>query len=387
MFDPLTAFYALLGGVGLVGADAYFSSSTLHLQTMVSPSYVESGYDPRLVEALFLAELGEITDARSIVSSPHILSSNDKPLSEALAEAVGLSHALEAAKSAVGSGHPSIMLSILSDNNSGKEAPRLVVAGETADKRKISFSIPLGGRTVDDVLEEAAFETMKEIDPYVTALHVFELAEAEKRSPNDAISLINQAISYHSRNETDPARAKLENLMGLALLLSNDTEQAKYWFNKAGRSDTSFSIATLNLGYVAAVEGDCVQAIALVAPLTTPTYWIIPADGFLFYPASNLLGYCSAQLKDFDAASNYFAAAADSKPDGTSVYYYWARSLRDQKKTDQANAMMNLASKNISRMDNIPEIAMLFFWLPESGSKSIQRRQRVLPALEMGVEG
>ena len=97
MIGPVTALYALLGGVGLVTADAYLSSYTIHLETIVAPVYVESGFERQLVEALFIAELEDIIDADSIVPAPHLLSTRDKPFSSALADAAGLSHAFEAA--------------------------------------------------------------------------------------------------------------------------------------------------------------------------------------------------------------------------------------------------------------------------------------------------
>ena len=37
--EPTTLLYALIGAAGLLGADAYLSSSTIHLQTSVAPIY------------------------------------------------------------------------------------------------------------------------------------------------------------------------------------------------------------------------------------------------------------------------------------------------------------------------------------------------------------
>lgn len=154
MLDPVTAIYALLGGVGLVGADTYMNSATIHLETLVAPPYVEEGFDPRLVEALFLAELSNVIDANSIVPSPHLVSNRDKPVSSAIAEAVGLSHALDAAKSTLGAKHPSLILSVLSEEKDGKKLRRIVVAGENSHEQAISISIPLNDRPLDEALKK-----------------------------------------------------------------------------------------------------------------------------------------------------------------------------------------------------------------------------------------
>jgi tetratricopeptide (TPR) repeat protein len=382
MIDPVTALYALLGGVGLVTADAYMSSSTIHLKTIVAPVYEASGFERQLVEALFLAELEEIIDADSIAPAPHVLSTHDKPVSSALADAAGLSHALDAAKSTIGAGHPTIILSVLADNQNGKEVRRIVIAGDTSEGRNISISIPLNDRSLDDALSEAAFKAMKEIDPYFTALHTFEVAEAENRKPFEAEVLINEAITRGSKDEVDPSRALLENLMGLTQLLLNDHLASKLWFEKALISDNSLVVATLNLAYVEAVDGNCKHAMTLLEPLLEPTYWVIPADKNILYPANNLLGTCASRLGRFDSANAFFKDAATVQPDGTSVYYYWAKSLLKEGKREQAETKYRLAQRNISRMDDVPEIAMLHLWLPDHGSVTLDRRQPTLPALE-----
>lgn len=382
MFDPITAVYALLGGIGLVGADAYLSSSTIHMETIVAPVYAESGFEAHLVEALFLAKLEDIIDANSLEPSPHLLSSLDKPISSALAEAAGLSHALDAAKSTLGAVHPTIILSVLSDNQNGQETQRIVVAGSTSDNRNISMSIPLNGRPLEEALTEAAFKTMKEIDPYITALHAFEVAETEGRAPTEADSLLIEALDRESRDEVDPSRALLENLMGITQLLLNDHLEARYWFGKAQKSDGTFAVPPLNLAFTEAVDGNCGQAMKLVEPLLQPTYWVLSADEEILFSGYNLLGICASQLGKFDDANAFFEQAAAVRPDGTSVYFYWSNSLTRQGKADQADAMRKLAERNVSRMDNVPEIAMLHFWLPETGSKALQKRKRSLPEVQ-----
>lgn len=39
MFEPTTLLYALVGAAGLLGADAYYNSSTIHIETSVAPIY------------------------------------------------------------------------------------------------------------------------------------------------------------------------------------------------------------------------------------------------------------------------------------------------------------------------------------------------------------
>lgn len=382
MLDPVTALYALLGGAGLVGADAYVNSSTIHVETIVAPAYVAEGFEPRLVEALYLAELEDIIDAKSIAPSPHLVSSSDEPMSAAIAEAVGMTHALDAAKSTLGAKHPSLLLSLLSEEKDGKSAKRIVVAGENSVGRRISISVPINNRQLDTALKDAAFQTMKHVAPYVTALHTFEVAESEDRQPVEAVALISEAVENENRDLFNPQRARLENLMGLTQLLMNNPQLARIWFEKSAKSDSSFSVAKLNIAFVAAVSDDCESAITIAKPLVEPTYWVLAPEEEILYPAKNLLGVCSSRLNDFKSAESYFADSVDAKPDGTSAYFYWAQSLAKQGRPQEAESLMEMAQRNISRMDNVPEIAMLHFWLNEDGATKFQKRKRVLPIVE-----
>ena len=49
--EPTTLLYALIGAAGLLGADAYLNSSTIHLQTSVAPIYEQRGFSSGVVEA------------------------------------------------------------------------------------------------------------------------------------------------------------------------------------------------------------------------------------------------------------------------------------------------------------------------------------------------
>src|SRR3546814_13566613 len=89
--DPatLTALYSMLATFGLVVTDTYFNANTMYLDTTVAESVKEEGYEPEVVDGIFISEVKRITGTPSLVASPTIRSSDPKPGSAALAEAVG----------------------------------------------------------------------------------------------------------------------------------------------------------------------------------------------------------------------------------------------------------------------------------------------------------
>lgn len=378
--EPLTAIYAILGGLSLVGADAYFSSSTIHLKTSVAPVYVEAGFTPDLVEALLLAEFEDVIDARSLVKTPHIMSSKDQPVSSALAQAAGLSDALEAAKSTVGVNHPNLIVNVVVDKKEGKETPRIVVAGDNGDGKNIGFSVAMNSEALDAALADVAFKSMLEINPYIATLHALENSEAADQPPLEAKRLIEGELSDATRDEFDTGRAQFENLMGLTQLLLRNPDEAGRWFVKAANSDNSFEAAILNKAFMAMLQGNYAAAAEMVKPVVEPSYyWGGTNDKFLLYASYNILGVCYSMQGQFSEANSNFELAAAERPNGASVYHYWSNSLRREGKLEQSKAMSALADKNIGFIDSYPEVAMLHFWFPENGSKELTRRIRGRP--------
>src|SRR3546814_5891883 len=96
--DPatLTALYAMLATFGLVVTDTYFNANTMYLDTTVAESVKEEGYEPEVVDGLFISEAKRIPGTPSRVASPTIRSSDTKPVSAELAEEVGMESALGA---------------------------------------------------------------------------------------------------------------------------------------------------------------------------------------------------------------------------------------------------------------------------------------------------
>src|SRR3546814_13859897 len=96
--DPatLTALYAMLATFGLVVTDTYFNANTMYLDTTVAESVKEEGYEPEVVDGIFISEVKRITGTPSLVASPKLRSSVTKPVSAELAATVGLERALVA---------------------------------------------------------------------------------------------------------------------------------------------------------------------------------------------------------------------------------------------------------------------------------------------------
>ena len=339
MLEPTTLLYALVGALGLIGADAYYNSSTLHIETSVAPVYEEKGYSQKVVESIFAGELENIASTPSIITQLEFVTSKHKPVSSALAEAAHLKEPFEAAKAAMGISYSTVLASIVVDTIDGKDFPRIVVTGNKEGLENFSLTVPLtSSSSVDLALAEAAFRTMKEINPYLTALYAFSRAEKNGVHPSQADALISEWIANAPTSVYSPERALFENLRGLSSLIDNDPIAATAWFNKAHKSDPDLQPAILNLAFMAKLRGDNERAVELCKQVIDSSFWSESANSRLVYAAHAGLGIALASQGKFEESDSHFAEAITMMPNGVAGYLYWARSLTKQGRSAEAKA-------------------------------------------------
>lgn len=380
MLEPTTLLYALVGALGLIGADAYYNSSTLHIETSVAPVYEERGYSQKVVESIFAGELENIASTPSIITRLEFVTSKHKPVSSALAEAAHLKEPFEAAKAAMGISYSTVLASIVVDTIDGKDFPRIVVTGNTENLKHFSLTVPLTSiSSVDLALSEAAFRTMKEINPYLTALYAFSRAEKNGVHPSQADALVSEWIANAPTSVYSPERALFENLRGLTSLIDNDPIAATAWFNKANKSDPDLQPAILNLAFMAILSGDNERAIELCRQVIDTSFWSESTNEKLIYAAEVVLGLALASEGNFEEADSHFAEATNMIPSGVAGYLYWARSLTKQGRSAEATALVETAVRNAKQITNYAELASLYFWLPDGPDGVLERRTKDLP--------
>ena len=380
MLEPTTLLYALVGALGLIGADAYYNSSTLHIETSVAPVYEEKGYSQKVVESIFAGELENIASTPSIITQLEFVTSKHKPVSSALAEAAHLNEPFEAAKAAMGISYSTVFASIVVDTIDGKDFPRIVVTGNTENLKHFSLTVPLtSSSSVDLALSEAAFRTMKEINPYLTALYAFSRAEMNGVHPSQADALISEWIANAPTSVYSPERALFENLRGLTSLIDNDPIEATAWFNKANKSDPDLQPAILNLAFMAKLRGDNERAVELCKQVIDSSFWSESANSRLVYAAHAGLGIALASQGKFEESDSHFAEAITMLPNGVAGYLYWARSLTKQGRSAEAKALVETAMRNAKKIVNNAELASLYFWLPDGPDGVLERRTKHLP--------
>lgn len=381
--DPTTVIYGLLAAAGLIGADAYFSSDTIYLQISVAPAYEQRGFNHDLVEAILANELRDITDTQSIASDLKIVTSKDRPLSNTVADVVGLNEALQSAKARAGIDETLLVIGIVADSSDKASVPRIIITGNKIRKKPISLALPLASDTsIDAALYDAALLTMAEVDPYITALYYFERANGSGERPLSALNLIADRLNYTSASNFSSERALFENLNGVSYLLTNDITAADHWFDKALTSNPQLPLASLNRAFTELLQGNHNHAIELAQPFVD--YDSIGQDdnALIVYAANIILGQAYSGLGDFGSADECFENAISIRPEEPGGYFYWARSLLNRGQMEEAQSAYQTAEQNASKTKRHVELAALSFWLPTEANGPLVPRTNILPGLQ-----
>lgn len=376
--EPLTLIYVMLTAAGLVGADAYMNSTTLFLQANVAPAFVTRGFSSDVVEGILLRELNEITNTKSLVMSPSIVSSNSSTISGAVAEVAGISTALKSIKSATGLDNPVLLVNLVVDDVKGKELRRILVAGQDSDGKEFKFSANLeNSRPFDEILGDVAVQAMQVISPYVTALYTFDEEQRAGEMPVMTEKMVMERLGEASINRYDPDRALYENLFGLIHILKKDLENAEIWFQKARISDPELTPVSVNLAFIEAAKGHYREAIEILLPIADDSFVFSEDAKVIRYVALGLIAHCYSQLDDFGTSERYFRKATELNPEGISVYYYWAMSYQRQGLTRQSQDYRDISEKNSIWLRDFPELAALYAWLPDQAGQPLVPRARI----------
>lgn len=381
--DPTTLVYGLLAAAGLVGADAYFSSDTIYLQVSVAPAFEQKGFNHDLVEAFLVNELQSIASTDTILDDNVIVPRKDRPLSAAFAEVVGMTDALQSAKSKFGINDTQLVIGVVVDSVDGVNVPRIVATANKINSKPFSVALPLDSETrIDAALFDAALLTMREVDPYITALYLFEKSDEANEYPTEAIDLIANRLKRSPTPDHSSELAPFENLKGVSYLFSNDTSAAHKWFDNALTSDPKLEPAKLNAAFMLIQSGNLQQAIELAEPFSNYDSFGQSDDGLVSFAANILLGVAYTALGEFKAADGNFERAISIRPEDPTGYFYWARSLMKRGQMPEAEAAYRIAERNTKRVRNYHELAALSFWLPSEVNGRVQRRTDSLPSLQ-----
>ena len=112
------------------------------------------------------------------------------------------------------------------------------------------------------------------------------------------------------------------------------------------------------------------------------------ADRKVLASAQILIGAARSRLDDDAGAVAAYREALRLNPRSAEAYAYWGRLLIDQGDKDEAERKFNRSEQNAAYFNNYPEVAMLYFWVPEQAGERLIPRPNLIDRLnlETGME-
>jgi|GEM_PF-548206 len=368
----LATIYGLLLALGLVSVDTVLNANTLFLDASVAKKFEEAGYTSNVVEQHLINELATIADTKSLVKAPVIKSSDAPSVSAALASVVSLGPSLEAAQQLVGFAPPKLYAAAVERG----ETDTIELTGRSQLFGRFSISVDGTERNIDAMIEEAAYKTFLELDPYTAILYHF----AQNTDDLTKVEAEVDAVLERLRLTThDEVRGQLLNLKGIIALDRNDMDGAVAAFQAALDQNPAFHVVRLNMA-LAMVQMDRYQdAIDQTHFVSEPWIWPATDDPIILSAAYVLRAVAYWGQGDLKTARTELEYAINLQPTSTAAYWYLAGLLHDLGDPSGAGQALKTARDNIIYFETYPEIALLYFWVSAEDQRPIERRTWDLP--------
>ena len=107
----------------------------------------------------------------------------------------------------------------------------------------------------------------------------------------------------------------------------------------------------------------------------------LTGNPLLMSSAYTIKGVAETEQKKFKEAEASFQKATSFNPQSSEAYVYWSRMLKKSARPAEAERKIVQAKQNSMHFENFPEMALLYFWLTESGDRPLDRRTAQSEAL------
>jgi len=353
-----------LVALGLISAQAALSKKNFVLTVSTSEALSKEGYSREVIEALFFNEIEWVARTKSMIAVPRIESSKEKGLVAAIADMLHMGELSLAMQQAFGKPPYRVWTNLV--NESGQV--HALVFGSTihGDFQRV---VPNKG-DIRMLVRASAHAAIRAIDPYLIALHEFELGQ----NLAGVEALIDDELVRQRTSVTPVQRAAFHNLKGLLRLEKNDKQGALTAFDAAYSTDPDFAIARVNRAYTLITLGRLDEAAAVAEQvLDSPAAAKIDQ---VMLAARMIMAVTKWAHGNQAGAEAEFAAALKASPKSAAPLVYWLRMLNETGRRDPAVERM---VAEFSKTNNTPagdlyaEVAMLYFWVSKD-DQTIRRR-------------
>ncbi len=372
--DLTTIFATLVVAFGLFTANAVVESDVITVEFSVPSKYSTAGFSVEVAQKIFLAELQDILDTKSMTPGRIIRGTDDKTVVSALAESLKLQDMTYSVQRALGYDVARIHANVVHDG----DATSLVVLGQLRKSKEFKFSLT---RRPDEpllaLIRRGAHETAYQLEPYLALLYFVQTSQSCDALPKTT-QLIRVQIAALPAATLSAARSQYENLLGIAALFCADAKTARQAFAAAIAANPGNSAAILNLAFVEIYEDRYIEGERVARRVLEPIPMAAPpaviSAAYLTWAAA-LVGQ-----RNFAAAEEKLAQSIATYAYTSSAYEFWAQIKESQSDVVAADRMRRKAVENSLYFENYGELAMLYFEMAWRDGQKLERNKYGNPA-------
>jgi tetratricopeptide (TPR) repeat protein len=372
--DLTTIIATLMVTFGLFTANAVVESDVVTIEFNVPSKYSNSGYGSEVAQTIFLSELRDILDTKSMTPGRIIRGTNDKTVVSALAESLKLQDMTYSLQRALGYDVARIRANIVHDGDDTSH----VVLGQVRKGKEFKFSLT---RRSDEplvaLIRRGAHETAYQMEPYLALLYFVQASQSCDALPRTT-QLIRTQITNFSATARSAARSQYENLLGIAALFCSDSKTARQAFGTAIEADPNNAAAILNLAFVEIYEDRYVEAERVARRVLEPAPMNAPPEVI----AAAHLTWAAALVgrRNLAEAEKQLAKSIAIYAYSSSAYEFWAQIKESQNDVVAAEKMRSKAIENSLYFENYGELAVLYFEVAWRDGQKLERNKYGNPA-------
>jgi len=372
--DLTTIIATLMVTFGLFTANAVVESDVVTVEFNVPAKYSNAGYGSDVAQNIFLSELQDILDTKSVTPGRIIRGSNDKTVVSALAESLKLQDMTYSLQRALGYDVARIHANIVHDG----DATSLVVLGQLRKGKDFKFSLTRrSDEPLVSLIRRGAHETAYQMEPYLALLYFVQTSQSCDGLPKTAQLIRTQITNFPTAARSTP-RSQYENLLGIAALFCADSNVARQAFTAAIEADPNNATAILNLAFVEIYEDRYIEAERVARRVLEPTPMNTPPEVI----AAAHLTWAAALVgqRKTAAAEEKLAKSVAIYAYSSSAYEFWAQIKESQHDPAAAERMRSKAIENALYFENYGELAVLYFEVAWRDGQKLERNKYGNPA-------
>ena len=370
-FTTLTA--ALLVAFGLLITDAVLRSGSVAVEVAAPTDVFKKVIDQQSLETVFTAQLDHIAATVSVAKAPEIRPSRDQGIGMTVAELVEVKPLAFALQRQFGISPDRLRFSLFTENGS----LRGVVSGYGHASGEFTQEFdPEKGEKLVNFIQRCATWGASQLAPYTTALYLLQ-HHGDGDDFRDVVALAAHTLARLPPVTVNEDRSRFENLLGLVQLFRNDPRKAQRYFLAAADALPGSPVPDLNIAFTELQLDENAAAATRMRALLERMGSLLGsashAQRSVVAAAHMTLAAALMGMSELDGAEKELQLALRNNPDSASAMDLLAELKQISGDQTTAERLNSLAGQSTTAVENVGELAALYFHLSWRDKEPITR--------------